>query len=295
MDGVNQSTTQYRTYELIDRSGSVKVCIVPERGGMVTSFSLDGEEYLYLDEQTFYDRKTNVRGGIPILFPICGTLTNGEYIWNGHRYRLSGHGFARNLPWEVFNSGTREDGAFLTLRLESTSETEKVYPFQFELIFTYILKGKRLRIEQEYRNHSDVVMPFYAGLHPYFKIGDKRRLEFDLEASLFLDYADGQIKPYTGFLDLTNDSKAKLFLNHKKNALSFTDPVLKRKVQYEYSPVFKYPVLWTEQGKEYLCVELFMAKMDAFNTREDLVLVNPHNKVEVSFALTVAKTDEKNS
>ena len=32
MDGVNQSTTEYRTYELIDRSGTAKVCIVPERG-----------------------------------------------------------------------------------------------------------------------------------------------------------------------------------------------------------------------------------------------------------------------
>lgn len=289
MYAVNRSTEHYLTYELIDQSVSSKVCIVPERGGMVTKFSLGGEEYLYMDEKTLYNRKTNVRGGIPILFPICGTLTNGEYIWNGQSYKLGGHGFARNLPWEVINSGTRDDGAFLTLRLVSTGETKKVFPFEFELIFTYVLKGNRLVIEQEYHNHSDVMMPFYAGLHPYFRTVDKSRLEFALEASLLLDYADGQIKPYTGRIDLTNDSKAKLIVNHRKRALSFADPVLKRKVQYDYSPEYKYPVLWSDQGKDYICVEVFMAKVDALNTREDLVLVNTRNMVKVSFAVSVSK------
>ena len=54
----------------LDKNNYIKFC--PERGGVITNWVSDGNEILYFDEKRFMDKKKSIRGGIPILFPICG-------------------------------------------------------------------------------------------------------------------------------------------------------------------------------------------------------------------------------
>jgi len=42
-----------------------------------------------------------------------------------------------------------------------------------------------------------------------------------------------------------------------------------------FSPEFKYPVIWSTPGKEYICVEPLMAKQNSMNTGEDLYRLKP--------------------
>jgi len=56
----------------LDQNNYIKFC--PERGGLITNWVSDGKEILYFDEKRFIDKTKSVRGGIPILFPICGNL-----------------------------------------------------------------------------------------------------------------------------------------------------------------------------------------------------------------------------
>src|SRR5438132_2165715 len=65
--------------------------VVPERGGLVTRFRVQGRGLLYLDEATLADRSKNVRGGVPVLFPIAGKAPEGG--------AMKQHGFARNRAW----------------------------------------------------------------------------------------------------------------------------------------------------------------------------------------------------
>ena len=74
--------------------------IVPERGGLITEWLSEGKELLYFDLERFLDKDKSVRGGIPILFPICGDLSEG-YLIGGKKYFLKQHGFARDLPWSI--------------------------------------------------------------------------------------------------------------------------------------------------------------------------------------------------
>src|SRR5262249_11743764 len=60
------------TIRLTDGKG--EAWIAPARGGMVTRLSIGGEDVLYLDEASLGDPSKNVRGGIPILFPIGGKV-----------------------------------------------------------------------------------------------------------------------------------------------------------------------------------------------------------------------------
>ncbi len=80
--------------EISISSGATQVRIAPERGGLVTSFSIHNAETLYLDRGTFNDENKNIRGGIPLLFPNAGPLKGGLY-------NLPQHGFARRMPWNV--------------------------------------------------------------------------------------------------------------------------------------------------------------------------------------------------
>ena len=56
----------------LDEKNYIKFC--PERGGVITNWGSDNNEILYFDEKRFMDRTKSIRGGIPILFPICGSL-----------------------------------------------------------------------------------------------------------------------------------------------------------------------------------------------------------------------------
>lgn len=163
---VTTEQRQYQTYILTDQEQAALLEVVPERGGIISRWQVQGQEILYLDRERFQDPNLTVRGGIPILFPICGNLPNNTYTYLGQPYQLKQHGFARDLPWQVVHQSTQNQAA-LTLELTSNAQTLAVYPFDFQLRFTYQIQGRMLSLRQQYTNRSDRPMPFATGLHPY--------------------------------------------------------------------------------------------------------------------------------
>tara|TARA_Y100001978_G_scaffold26787_1_gene22864 strand:- start:889 stop:1161 length:273 start_codon:yes stop_codon:yes gene_type:complete len=72
-----------------DNKNFINFC--PARGGIVTNWVLNDHQILYFDNERFLDKTKSIRGGIPILFPICGNLENKS---------LFGSGFFRfNAAW----------------------------------------------------------------------------------------------------------------------------------------------------------------------------------------------------
>ena len=82
----------------LDQNNYIKFC--PERGGVITNWVSDGNEILYFDETRFMDKTKSIRGGIPILFPICGNLNTTSSVFGKDYLQLSQHGFARDLRWQ---------------------------------------------------------------------------------------------------------------------------------------------------------------------------------------------------
>ena len=82
----------------LDQNNYIKFC--PERGGVITNWVSDGKEILYFDDKRFMDKTKSIRGGIPILFPICGNLKTPGSVCGTDYSQLSQHGFARDLQWE---------------------------------------------------------------------------------------------------------------------------------------------------------------------------------------------------
>ena len=104
--------------------------IVPERGGLVSSWRCGGRELLYLDAERFADPALSVRGGIPVLFPICGNLPDDRLTLPQGSFHLPQHGFARDRPWQLQELPA---GDGIVLVLEDSAETRTQFPFAFRL------------------------------------------------------------------------------------------------------------------------------------------------------------------
>lgn len=276
---------QYQTYALKDQTAQSQLEVVPERGGIITRWTLQSQEILYLDAERFADPGLTVRGGIPILFPICGNLPDNTYTYQGKQYQLKQHGFARNLPWLVTEQST--DGlASLSLVLNSSDETLAVYPFDFQLAFTYQLQGNTLELKQRYTNNSHEPMPFSTGLHPYFLATDKSKLEFDIPASEYQDQNSQEVHSFSGEFDLSQDEIDVAFKQTTDNSASATDQGRKLKISLTYSEIYSTLVFWVVKGKDFYCLEPWSAPRNALNTGEQLSHLAPGDSLETSVRLT---------
>ena len=96
----------------LDKNNYIKFC--PERGGVITNWVSDGNEILYFDETRFMDKTKSIRGGIPILFPICGNLNTSSSVFGNSYLQLPQHGFARDLQWQY---STKENEKILSRKV----------------------------------------------------------------------------------------------------------------------------------------------------------------------------------
>jgi galactose mutarotase-like enzyme len=279
----------YRMLELVEEKSGTSAKLCPERGGIVTGYAPFGEELFYLDRETFLDPKANIRGGNPVLFPISGQLQDGAYEWEGKRYAMRNHGLARISPWTVEDKGVTAEGEpYARLRLTSTEPMLESYPFAFELVFTYLIRDAALVVLQEYRNLSPKPMPMYPGFHPYFATSIKK-LEYRTDATRMLDYNDGETKVFGGDFDIGPLQESVALLDAKAPRISFYLPESKRNVVLEYSEAFRYVVIWTAAGKDFVCVEPWMALNAELSRGAGLVLVEPGEALEAQFSIRTTK------
>jgi len=274
------------TYILSDDNQQSRLAIVPERGGVVTSWQIKGQEILYMDWERFANPEKSVRGGIPILFPICGDLPDNQYTYNGQTYRLNRHGFARDFPWQVTNQQTDKEAA-LTLTLNSNDDTRTVYPFDFEVSFTYRLKGNRLIIDQTYRNDSQQAMPFSSGLHPYFWVSDKTQMQLDIPASQYQDNLTQQTHSFQERFDFNQDEIDAQFRPLSRQLTSIAFPERGIKVELTFSSDYSTVVFWTLKGHDFVCLEPWTSPRNALNTRQNLLVIPPGKSQQLQIKLAI--------
>jgi galactose mutarotase-like enzyme len=265
--------------------GETRLSVSPERGGMVTHFSVRGRPVLYLDEATLADATKNVRGGVPVLFPSPGPLEGGRFVCGGKSGAMKQHGFARNVAWRV----TGTDRRSVTLALEDDETTRAQFPWRFALTYRYALDGARLRIEQRIENRGEDPMPYAAGFHPYFFVSDgaKARARIPTGATRAWDNVAKRDIALVGPIDLTQAEVDLHLVDHGKPEaeLDLGDGA---RVVVSGSDAYRRWVIWTLRGKDFVCLEPWTAPKNALNTGDSLRFVAPGARDElfVEIALT---------
>jgi galactose mutarotase-like enzyme len=235
--------------------------LAPSRGGLLTRFSVDGDGVLYLDEETLADETRNVRGGVPVLFPIAGRLAPDTL--SGASAPLRQHGFARDLPWRVIEQPGAER---VVLGLDASDLTRAAYPHEFALRFTYTLDARSLAIEQRFENLGDAPMPIQPGLHPYFRVDEKRGARVETAATIAWDGVRRErVKVVPQAIDLAAGDLDLHLLDHGEQHTRLVRPGA-RDVLLAWSADQRVLVLWTLPGRPFVCVEPWSA---AANTLHD--------------------------
>lgn len=276
--------TPLETIVLASSTVDATAVIAPARGGMVTRFSVRGRELLYLDEATLLDPTKSLRGGNPVLFPSPGPLVGGQLAWGGRRGSLPNHGLARQRAFTV----VAEEGTSATLRLEADASTLAEFPWRFVLELRYALEGGALVMEVRIGNRDDAPLPFAFGLHPYFLVPakDKAKVSMPTRATRAWDNFGKRMVDVTP-IDVGAAQEVDLHLEDhgaSEATLVLADGA---RVVVRGSEEFGRWVVWTQPGKDFVCLEPWTAAANAINTGERLLVIEPGDErvLRVSLAL----------
>lgn len=278
----------FAIYELVESKTCSRAEICPERGGILISLTSHGQDLLYLDKTTFLDPRKNIRGGNPILFPICGQLPNCTYTWEGTAYSMKNHGVARTAAWKVEGYQKEAPGAYLTISLESNQETLQSYPFSFRLCYTYRLENGKLTIEQHIFHqgtNQEGPMPVHTGFHPYFSMTSKK-IGHNLMAPTYFDYNDMTEKALGSTYDAEGKTEAVVTAANPDGSMVFySQDNPNKKIRLTASQAYSYIMLWSVDGCDFVCVEPWTAKNQEFLRGKELLLVDPGKSIQLWMAI----------
>lgn len=266
------SATLGELYTLADTHTETRAVIAPERGALVTSWSVGGRELLYMDDNTLHDTTKNVRGGIPVLFPSPGKLISDTFAQRGRvGTDLKQHGFARLLPWNVLDSS----GDRLVLGLSSDASTLARFPWRFQAELSVQVSGRSLQLRFTLHNADTETLPFALGYHPYLHVADdeKPHVAIASRATQAFDNVRKQIVPFTGF-DLTRPELDLHILDHRSQHCIMRWPD-GAQIELSADPEFAVWVIWTLAQRDFVCVEPWTARSNALNTGDGLLTIEP--------------------
>lgn len=263
-----------------------KASFVPERGGILASLTLSGMPVFYLDQDSLQNFNQNIRGGNPVLFPVCGPLEEGQYYLDGKAYRMKQHGFARNLPWQVLETETSPDMARIKLQLKSDPGTRQQFPFDFDLICVYEITSASVRIKQCCRNLSSRAMPLYGGYHPYFLLPELDIQDLYIPSKEYYDIKTGLVETFNGSLNLKSQAETNLVFTDLTDSRASFQRKDGTRVTVQFDNNFRYVVLWALREKEFICIEPWMGSNYDMNRGRATVLgPGEELKAEVSYSV----------
>lgn len=222
----------------------------------------NNEEFMWDANPEFWGRTS------PVLFPIVGGLKGGSYEYQGKKYEMGQHGFARDNEFEIISEKKDE----LVFLLTSNEETKKIYPFDFKFYITYSLKEGKLNIEYKVENLDTNEMYFSIGAHPAFSTPTNDEIKFSDYYLEFEKNETASIFPLEGrnisrktieFLkdekviplkDDTFKNDAIIFKNLNSKVVSLKCHKNTRVVTMDYSD-FEYIAFWNKVGAKFVCLE----------------------------------------
>ena len=263
-------------YEIKNRLISAKI---DSFGAQLNSLKKTNEnlEYIWQADPKYWNRHA------PILFPIVGRLKDDEYFYQGNKYNMTQHGFARDCEFELI----KEDETYLKFRLQHSEKSLEIYPFFFDLNLSYELVENKLIISYEVKNKTDDEMLFSIGAHPafnwpldneekndcYFEFEDIKSTKryFLNDKGLVYDNADLEIKDNKIPLseELFKDD-ALVFNDLSIKTVSFKNTKNTNHIRLDFEK-FPYLGLWSKpSGAPFLCIEPWYGVADSFDSSKNL-------------------------
>lgn len=265
-----------------------------------------GFEYLWQGNEEFW------HGRAPILFPICGRLTDGKYTFKGKEYKMNLHGFVRKSLLNV----VKKTNTTIVFNIKSNAETLEMYPFNFDFSIKYVLKGAKLINKLIVKNTDENnELLFSLGGHPGFNVPLGDGLTFDDHYMEFKKACQpsqlvmSETCFYTGKdkkFALENDKILRLkhnlfdndaiFLSNMADTVTLKSDKSERFVKVHYNDM-THLGFWHAPKTEapYVCIEpwhgvpAYDKKVDDFETKAEIMRLKPKKTYKTYFDITVSE------
>ncbi|MCW3076395.1 MAG: hypothetical protein JWO32_1004 [Bacteroidetes bacterium] len=254
-------------------SSHLKV-IINQKGAELSSVTdKNNIEFIWQADKEVWPRHA------PVLFPIVGKLKGDQAFYEGKTCKLSQHGFARDMDFELISSSSNS----ATFQLASSAETINKYPFEFVFEITYQLNESELITTYKVKNPGSAPLLFSVGAHPGFNCPLNKDetfedyfLEFETNTLSQTLLQDGLLSENISTLNLENnqlplsvalfDKDALVFENDQINKISLRSKKSKHSVTMTCQG-WPYFGIWTKKGNNrFVCLEPWQGITDGINS-----------------------------
>lgn len=162
---------------LRDDAAGLEAAVAPTQGGELSGVAVEFKgrwvELIYRGRD--YRPASGYRGKASILWPAVGssvpanaTPVNGRiesaYDYQGKRFPMPQHGFARLKPWQVVRTWANDTEAAVELVLKDDADSRTQYPFGFALHVIHRVSEGRVEIHHEVRASADNAAPMFFSI-----------------------------------------------------------------------------------------------------------------------------------
>ena len=242
------------------KNNQMTVTITEFGAELQTVTAANGTEYLWHGDPKYW------AGRAPVLFPNCGRMLDGCYTYEGVKYELPIHGFAKFYEFEVESVNDTEVVFFL----KDNAETHKMYPFAFEVRVRYALDNDRIVITYDIYNPSqDKPLLASVGSHEAYTCPEGLTaydVVFEKDEPLNshgfhevqgITYATYPVEAPGGVLPLKDEYfaiDALIFRNLESKELTLRNRETGRGVTVNFDGI-ETLLIWTKPGAPFVCIE----------------------------------------
>lgn len=193
------------------------------QGAHVMTWQPKGQKpVIWLSKAAKFAPGKSIRGGVPICWPWFGPHASAA--------SYPGHGFARTIPWTLFDASKLPDGR---VRLEFKPVMNDAALAQWphaSVVRNVVTIGQELVIGLTTRNTGDTPFQLGQALHTYFQIGDIGQTSIaGLEGCAYIDKVAGAgRKKQKGVVTFSGEMD-RVYLG-TSGCCGIVDPVLKRTI-----------------------------------------------------------------
>ena len=227
----------------------------------------------------------------PILFPVIGQLYNDTYLVKGKEYHLPKHGLVRISKFRLINQSEHE----ITLSLHANEETQKRYPFHFEMVLKYTLEKNKVITTCIVKNNDTQVLPFQLGFHPGFYYPFQNNMQAPCDITF------EHTETIMGNENVTHLSLEQENLFYPRNTINIMNPVSNtvsyhndtQCIQLDITGFTRLAIWRKEPDTPFICIEPQHGGGDSKDTITDIykrngtILVEPNEAYETSYSIQI--------
>lgn len=269
-------------------------------GAELSSLVSKDSELLWQGDKQFWT------GRAPILFPIVGALKDGAMTYRGQRYELPRHGIVRHATFAAIE----QSDSGVVMQLTADTQSQKAYPWNFELQVHFALNDTGIEIRYDIFNHDNTEMLFTIGSHPAFALELAEQYSFsDYEISfdqpeslaIYRLNEEGLLHTRPQSFECNGNSFRLSEDIFNQDALVFRD-INSGQIRLQRNGKVLLSVdtggaphlgIWAKPGAPFVCIEPWLGTSDFidsngdFEAKPDLLKLAPHQKYSHGIAISI--------